>query len=96
MILIMKVDDLSFNKMDYVTPHKRRNVAKNEGELNTVDKLPNFNLFESITLPLTGLDMQTLLQDLCKLFFALSLATGSLSSGMTTNNNNIESSFSLH
>ena len=32
MTLIMKVDDLSLNKVDYMTPHKRRNVAKNEGE----------------------------------------------------------------
>ena len=57
-----------------------------------MDKLPDINIFESVSLPLTGLDMQTLLQDLCKQVFVLSLATGSFSSGMTTNNNNIESS----
>ena len=29
MTLIMKVDDLAINKVDYVTPHKRREVVKN-------------------------------------------------------------------
>ena len=57
-----------------------------------MDKLPDVNIFESVFLPLTGLDIQILLQDLCKQVFVLSLATGSFSSGMTTNNNNIESS----
>ena len=94
MTLIMKVDDLSINKVDYVTPHKRRDVVKNKVELNTVDELPDVNLFDSVSLPLTGLDMQPLLQDLCKQVFALSLATGSLSSGITLNNNIIESSLS--
>ena len=94
MTLIVKLDDLSINKLDYVTPHKRRDVVKNEVELNTVNEFPDVNLFDSVSLPLTGLNIQPLLQDLCKQVFALSLATGSLSSGITSNNNNIESSLS--
>ena len=63
-------------------------------ELTTVHELPDVNLFEAVSLPLTGLGIQTLLQDLCKQVFNLSLATGSMSSGIASNNNNIESSLS--
>ena len=72
------------------------NVVKDEGELNAVDELPGVNLFDSVSLPLTGLVMQmvTFLQDLYKQVFNLSLATGSVSSRMTTKNKNMESSLS--
>ena len=72
------------------------NVVKDEGELNAVDELPDVNLFDSVSLPLTGLVMQmvTFLQDLYKQVFNLSLATGSVSSRMTTKNKNMESSLS--
>ena len=63
-------------------------------ELTTVHELPDVNLFEAVSLPLTGLGIQTLLYDLYKQVFTLSLATGSMSSGIASNNNNIESSLS--
>ena len=58
MTLIMKVDDLSRDKVDYMIPCKKKNKLNNEVDLNTVDELPDANLFDTVSFPMTELDMQ--------------------------------------